>query len=579
LAVDAQGAIIDINRCAEKLTGFTSEELLEKNVLQDLIIPQDREHIMEVIEKLMRGVGQTYEVRWRTKDGRILYFEGSSSARVTDEGKFLCTRCILRDITGRKRAEQALKESEKRFRDIADNALEWIWEVDSNGKYTYVSPVVERILGYKPEEILQKHFYDLFCPDDKEELKRAAFEVFAGKEGFRELINRNMHKNGKVVWLSTSGIPIIDERGECVGYRGADIDITERKEAEDKVRLLTTAVEQSSEGIAVVDLEGNILSLNKAFAGMHGYTTEELIGKGLSIFHTPEQIPAVNKANKQIKETGEFNGEIWHKRRDGTVFPALMHNSILRDEAGKPVGIIGTALDITERKKAEQKIQDYKAKLKAMASETLFIEETERRKIATELHDNVGQKLALAKFDLQSSMNSISDAAMLASINNLCAEIDNIVEDIHLLTFELSNPVLNELGLMAAIDKYLSEEIHEKHRIEVELSSDIGVDNLEGIVRRCLYRNTRELLVNVVKHANAHKVKVRIHHSADRIQIRVEDDGIGFDVKKIASLPADTGGFGLFSIREQLEYIGGNLQIESDAGKGTKVTITAPLKS
>ncbi len=166
----------------------------------------------------------------------------------------------------------------------------------------------------------------------------------------------------------------------------------------------------------------------------------------------------------------------------------------------------------------------------------------------------------------------------MALLNNLCAEIDNIVEDIRLLTFEISNPLLNELGLTAAIDKYLSEEIHEKHRIKVELNSNIGVDNLEGIVRRCLYRNARELLVNVVKHANAHKVKVRIHHSADRIQICVEDDGIGFDVGKIASLPADTEGFGLFSIREQLEYIGGNLQIESDVGKGARVTIIAPLK-
>ena len=123
---------------------------------------------------------------------------------------------------------QKMRESEKRFRDIADNAFEWIWEVDCDGKYIYSSPAVEKILGYSPEEMLHRHFFDSFYPDDEQELKRAAFKLFGDREAFREFENRNMHKNGKVVWLSTSGIPVIDETGELVGYRGADIDITER---------------------------------------------------------------------------------------------------------------------------------------------------------------------------------------------------------------------------------------------------------------------------------------------------------------------------------------------------------------
>lgn len=136
------------------------------------------------------------------------------------------------ELTERKKAEDELRESERRFRDIAENVLEWIWEVDSDGKYTYTSPIVEKILGYKLEEILGKHFYELFHPEDREELKKAAFEVFARKVPFREFINRNVHKNGKTVWLSTSGVPILNEKGDLLGYRGADIDITERIRAE-----------------------------------------------------------------------------------------------------------------------------------------------------------------------------------------------------------------------------------------------------------------------------------------------------------------------------------------------------------
>ena len=133
-----------------------------------------------------------------------------------------------------KQAEDALRNSEVRFQQIAENALEWIWEVDTNGLYTYASPVVERILGYTPEEIVgQKHFYDFFHLENKKQLKKAAFEVFAKKESFREFINCNIHKNGDTVWLSTSGIPLLDEQGNLLGYRGADTDITDKKQAEE----------------------------------------------------------------------------------------------------------------------------------------------------------------------------------------------------------------------------------------------------------------------------------------------------------------------------------------------------------
>jgi PAS domain S-box-containing protein len=136
-----------------------------------------------------------------------------------------------------KRMEGALQESEERFQQVAENAQEWIWEVDANGLYTYASPVVERILGYKPEEVVgRKHFYDLFYAGDREETKKAAFEVFSRKQSFRGFINQNTHKNGKIVWLSTSGVPILDGERNLLGYRGADTDVTERMQTEERLQ-------------------------------------------------------------------------------------------------------------------------------------------------------------------------------------------------------------------------------------------------------------------------------------------------------------------------------------------------------
>ena len=108
----------------------------------------------------------------------------------------------------RQRAEAALRQSEARFRDITENVAEWVWEVDPEGKFTYSSPVVEQLLGYKPEEVLGQHFYDFFLPDERQELKEQALAIFVTKQPFRDFISPNLHKNGEIVWLSTSGVPM-----------------------------------------------------------------------------------------------------------------------------------------------------------------------------------------------------------------------------------------------------------------------------------------------------------------------------------------------------------------------------------
>lgn len=129
------------------------------------------------------------------------------------------------------------------------------------------------------------------------------------------------------------------------------------------IYFLSIAVDQSSEGIAISDLEGNLEYINKSFAKKHGYTSDELIGKNLSIFHTSQQMPFVEKANRQTKKTGFFKGEIWHVRRDNSVFPALMHNSLIKNEKGDPIGMMGTLRDISDIKQAEKALQNSQKKL------------------------------------------------------------------------------------------------------------------------------------------------------------------------------------------------------------------------
>ena len=262
------------------------------------------------------------------------------------------------DNVGRNKAE--LAEAESRLHsEVMKNMAEGVFLVGAeDGMIIYANPKFEKMFGYDAGEMNGQHVSIVNAPTEKDpkETAREITEVLSKTGQWHGEVN-NIKKDGTSFWCyANCSIFNHPEYGRVTV--AVHTDITDRKRAEEEVRLLTTAVEQSSEGVAVVDLEGNILSLNKAFAGMHGYTAEELIGRHLSIFHTPEQMSEVQKANKQIKRTGEFDGEIWHKRRDGTVFPILMHNSILSDETGTPIGMIGTARDITERKQAEVALRE-----------------------------------------------------------------------------------------------------------------------------------------------------------------------------------------------------------------------------
>ncbi|MBU1693497.1 MAG: PAS domain S-box protein, partial [Verrucomicrobia bacterium] len=229
LILDAQGKVIDANQDYVRLTGHDMlEEILGRNVVE-WTAPYDLERNAREVKKCAaQGFVRNLEIDYVNRSGQVTPIE--INATVVGSGGSARILSLCRDITERKRAEQALRESVERFRQIAESAGEWIWEEDAEGLYTYSSPVVEQILGYKPEELVgKKHFYDLFAPYVREEIKKAAFGRALRKEAFRKLANPVVCKDGRVIILETSGVPILDQEGRLLGYRGADTDITERK--------------------------------------------------------------------------------------------------------------------------------------------------------------------------------------------------------------------------------------------------------------------------------------------------------------------------------------------------------------
>jgi signal transduction histidine kinase len=250
--------------------------------------------------------------------------------------------------------------------------------------------------------------------------------------------------------------------------------------------------------------------------------------------------------------------------------------------SAKQVGnnIIGMVMDITDRKQAEQKIIDYQQRLKALASQLTIAEERERRAIAADLHDHVGQSLALARIQLASARQSTSDSKLADKLDEISNTLLESLEDTQKLMLELSSSAMHESGLSSAISQWLESQIENRQSLKTEVIDNIPHNRrktLNSNIRTILFRNFRELLVNVVKHARANKVSVRLEDRNTSIRVIVEDDGIGFDPRAVIHAGSKIGGFGLFSIEELMADLGGDLKIVSEPGKGCTAILSAPF--
>ena len=215
--------------------------------------------------------------------------------------------------------------------------------------------------------------------------------------------------------------------------------------------------------------------------------------------------------------------------------------------------------------------------LRSLASQLSLAEERERRRIAVDLHDRVGQALAISNIKLGVLRQLECSTEFSGLVDEISNFIEQAIQETRALMFEISSPILYELGFEAAI-RHRVDQIQKEHAIIAVCEHDQQPKPLDDDVRVLLFQAVQELLINVVKHARARHVAVRIRREEDQIRVGVEDDGIGFDASGTAARPTLTGGFGLFSIRERLSDVGGGILIESQSGRGTRVTLVAPIK-
>ncbi len=347
IGLAGSGEIDRWSRAATAWLGYPPGEAIGRPV--SLIVGPDGPTAAAILELAAGDTATGHDVTLRSREGTPLPCELTAVAR-GDGGTWL----IFGGIEDG--AVTALRESEARYRALVETSPDAI-VVHSGGKVVYINRTGLKMAGAdSPDQLMGREALDFIHPEFVALAAERIRQAYV--EGARNpLVEQKMvDLEGRVRDVEVMATPIT--------YDGAPAnqvvvrDITARKEAEAQLRLLSSVVEQSSEGIAVADLDGKLLFSNDAHAAMHGYRADELVGRHLSILHGPEHMAAVDAANQQIKTTGQFKGEIWHRRRDGSNFPTIMHNSLLHDDKGEPIGLIATVRDMTDQWAAEQALRE-----------------------------------------------------------------------------------------------------------------------------------------------------------------------------------------------------------------------------
>ena len=302
------------------------------------------------------------------KDGKVhtlirtvgnRHFKTTSCPIKDEEGNVSAVIQLLEDITEQTIVQQKLEESERRFKDIATSLADWVWEVDNSGVYTYCSERVYDVLGYTKEEMLGKRYFDFITPGKKDEIAALIMSKIEKKERVIDIEIPNLRKDGKEIFVVTSGVPVFDDKEELLGYRGVDKDITEKKKIEESIRQLSRAVEQSPVTIVITDTDAKIEYANPKFSQITGYTMDEARGQNPRILKAGDLPEEHYRLLWETITTGhEWKGELHNKKKNGELFWESASISPIKDASGKTTHYLAVKEDITDKKKLEKALHE-----------------------------------------------------------------------------------------------------------------------------------------------------------------------------------------------------------------------------
>jgi len=458
---------------------------------------------------------------------------------------------------------------------LLDDSPALIWRAGPDAKCNYFNRAWLAFTGRSMDSSLGDGWAEDLHPDDLEGCVSRYLDAFSARRSF-QLEYRLRRYDGEYRWIIDVGHVLSGADGLFSGYIGICLDITERKIAENTLSAFFSA---SPVGHVIFDDTFRYLRINETLASMNGLSVEEHHGKAVSDI-VPDLSSCIEDILRWVLKTGGTLSNVIcsgvTSRHPGVVRHWLTSHFPICGCDGRPAYVGATVVDITDRKKAEEEMLVYQEQLKSLAEDVFLAEERERRRIAGELHDQIGQTLALAKIRLKTMAEELAGRSAADTLRSIVSLIDGSIRDIRSLTFKISPPQLFEVGLEAAL-VCLCERLSVEHGLDLSVVRPSESLSLREEYRIMLFGVIRELLVNVVKHAEAGKGSVTLLYDDSLVTVLVEDDGKGFNPGKTTLVRKKGGGFGLFYIKQKVEYAGGSLHLDSAVGKGTKILIRLPL--
>jgi PAS domain S-box-containing protein len=636
---DVSGKITFFNEFAQKFFGFSEDEIIDRNIVGTIVAKTyaSGQNLADVIENIGKypEIYQNNENENIRKNGEKVWVAWTNKALTDDKGRIVELLCVGNDITERKRIETrirvtnyllelfAQKSTRKEYLDSVVGAIhDWsecscvgIRLTTTEGLIPYESCVgfseeflsLENVLSLEkdtcacvraitqsmePQDaVITSSRGSFFCNNTLQFLnslnskEKSRFRGNCARAGFasiavipvryRQQILGALHladqKQGRI---SHDNVDFLENMALLIGEAVHRFDMESAlRESEERYRHL---VEVSPDGIGV-EIDDKIVFINTAGAKLLGCSkSEELIGKTVVDFLHPDRRRVSQKQLQYLRNKKKALPlrEERFMRVDGSFLDVEVATTPLVYQNKPATQIIFR--DITERKLAEGRILADQKQLRLLTSELVLAEERERHEIATALHDSIGPILAFSKREL-GTLQKTAPPELAESLRAVSDNITHAVKQTRTLTFDLSPPTLYTFGFDAAIEE-LTEHFCQEHKLGYSFHNSKAPKPLTDHVKILLYRSTREMLINIAKHAKARFVKVSVAAADNDIQVTIEDDGKGFNVSALHARSSKSRGLGLFSVRERLTHIGGKLEIESAHGKGTKVTLSAPLK-
>lgn len=559
--------------------GHSPAEFFENpDLWYDIVIPEDKPIVDAGYPVLNAGKNLSHEFRILHTDGQIRWIGAKLNPTLDENGKLIRIDGVASDITQRKRIEVELKESELNFRRSISESPVGIRIVTLTGLTIYVNQTFLDIFEYNSlEEFINTSAKSHYTPESyiqhqERKQKRKVGDEISDYEISIICKNNNIRyikvSRKEMMWNGTKHYQVIN------------IDVTEQRIAEEQLRKLSKAVEQSPNAVCITNPNAIIEYVNPKTVSLTGYSNDELINQNARIFSSGEK-PKEEYAQmwKTIKSGKIWMGELHNKKKNGELYWEFTTISPIFDSNGQITHFLAIKEDITERKRIEMALYNSEMELRKFASHLQNVREEEKVALAREIHDELGQILVALKIEMgllkqkvvkNNSFYSSDD--ILNRFDRLVSLIDKTIKTTRRIMNGLRPELLEMHGILEAIKAFISE-FEVRHQISCNFTYDINDAEMNQQQQLALYRILQEALNNIAKHSKATLVTIQLIKVDNTLKFEIIDNGIGFDINNSGRPDS----YGMIGMKERVVLLEGKLNITSEKDKGTTVSIEMPL--